>query len=39
VINQKTADALQQATLAAIKNQKNDRQLNAAIKVIEKDLK
>ncbi|MET1248327.1 S41 family peptidase [Sporolactobacillus sp. STCC-11] len=38
VINQKTADALQQATLTAIKDQKNDRQLNAAIKVIEKQL-
>ncbi|MCO7176459.1 S41 family peptidase [Sporolactobacillus kofuensis] len=34
IINQKTADALQQATLSAISNQKNDRQLNAAVNEI-----
>ncbi|MDN3956510.1 S41 family peptidase [Sporolactobacillus laevolacticus] len=39
VINQKTADALQQATLTAIKNQKNDRQLNAALQEIANEIK
>ncbi|BBN98254.1 S41 family peptidase [Sporolactobacillus terrae] len=38
-IDQKTADALQQATLNAIKNQKHDRQLNSAIEEIKKELK
>ncbi|MCL1632269.1 S41 family peptidase [Sporolactobacillus sp. CPB3-1] len=37
-IDQKTADALQQATLTAIKAQENDRQLEAAITEIEKDM-
>jgi len=38
-IDQKTADALQQATLTAIKEQQNDRQLNTALSEIEKEIK
>lgn len=38
-IDQKTADALQAKTLAAITNPKNDLQLNAAIQEIEKAVK
>lgn len=38
-IDQKTADALQAKTLAAIANPKNDLQLNAAIQEIEKAVK
>ncbi|WP_100487193.1 S41 family peptidase [Sporolactobacillus pectinivorans] len=39
IIDQKTAEALQVATLNAIANPKNDSQLNMAIKVIEKAIK
>lgn len=38
-IDQKTADALQAATLKAIANAKNDKQLNEAINIIEKSIK
>lgn len=38
-IDRKTADALQAKTVAAIANQKNDRQLSAAIQEIEKEIK
>ncbi|MCO7125031.1 S41 family peptidase [Sporolactobacillus shoreicorticis] len=37
-IDQKTADALQQATLTAIKKQQNDRQLNTALTEITKEI-
>jgi C-terminal peptidase (prc) len=38
-IDSKTANALQTATLKAISNTKNDRQLNTAIQVVEKAIK